>query len=360
MIEQLEKMEQRYGKLQDLLANPEALQDKNLYSQYAKEFASLSEIVNKYKEYKSLLQEINKTQAILESKEHEAEKEFLDLAKQELTELDRKRQNLQLELEEMFLEEESGAHKNVIVEVRAGTGGEEAALFVADLYRMYTKYGARAGWKMELMGSRPTAIGGFKEIVFSLQGKDVFKKLKYESGVHRVQRVPATEASGRIHTSAISVAVLPEPEKVEVKIDPKDIRIDVFRSAGHGGQSVNTTDSAVRITHLSTGIVASCQDERSQIKNRAKAMRVLRARLLDKIQTEQESKIKQERKLQVGTGDRSEKIRTYNFPDRRVTDHRIKLTLHKLEAVLNGELDEIIDTLLQEDKKKKLKLWKKD
>jgi len=359
MLERLEKIEKRYQELQELLSSPETLANKNLYSKYAKEFAQLGGVVGKHQEYKSALQEIGKIQAMLESKEHQGEKEFLELARQELAELDRKRQSLETELEEMLLEEESDTHyTNIIVEIRAGTGGEEAALFTADLYRMYSKYATACGWKMEVMSSRPTAIGGFKEIIFSLQGADVFKKLKYESGVHRVQRVPATEASGRIHTSAVSVAVLPEPEEVEVKIDPKDLRIDVFRSSGHGGQSVNTTDSAVRLTHLPTGIVISCQDERSQIKNRFKAMRVLRARLLDKMQTEQKSKISRERRSQVGTGDRSEKIRTYNFPDSRVTDHRIKLTLHKLDAILNGQLGEIVNGLIEEEKKKRLKTWK--
>ncbi|MCQ9208711.1 MAG: peptide chain release factor 1 [Omnitrophica bacterium] len=359
MLEQLEKIEKRYKELEGLLASPKALANKNLYSKYAKEFASFSEIVNKHKEYKSILLEIDKVQAILEGKEHQGEKEFLELAQQELSKLDQKSQKLKDQLEEMLLEEEGAScYKNIIVEIRAGTGGEEAALFAADLYRMYSKYAVSAGWRMEVMSSRPTAIGGFKEIIFSLQGKDAFKKLKYESGVHRVQRVPATEASGRIHTSAVSVAVLPEPEEVEVKIDSKDIRIDVFRSSGHGGQSVNTTDSAVRLTHLPTGIVISCQDERSQIKNKFKAMRVLRARLLDKMQTEQQSKISRERRAQVGTGDRSEKIRTYNFPSSRVTDHRIKLALHKLDAILNGDLDEIVNGLIDQERKQRLKIWK--
>ena len=360
MFGRLEKIEQRYKQLQQLLATQKTFEDKNLYSKYAKEFSQLSEIVHKYTEYKSVLEEIDKVQEMLKEEVHQQDKEFLDLAKQEQLELDKKKKALQLELEEMLLEEESSAHKNIIVEIRAGTGGEEAALFVADLYRMYTKYGVKSGWKMELLSSRPTAIGGFKEIIFSLQGKDALKRLKYESGVHRVQRVPATETSGRIHTSAISVAVLPEPEEIELKLEPKDIRIDAFRSTGPGGQGVNTTDSAVRITYLPTGMVVSCQDERSQIKNRAKAMRVLRARLLDEMQKEQRNKITQERKLQVGTGDRSEKIRTYNFPDRRVTDHRIGLTLHRLAAILEGELDQIVNALIQEDKKRKLGQWKKE
>jgi len=361
MFERLEKIEQRHKQLEQLLVSPTTFEDKNLYSKYAKEFSQLSAIVHKYKEYKSVLEEIGKVQEMIKEKVHQHDKEFLDLAKQEQLELDEKKKTLQLELEEMLLEEESAAYKNIIVEIRAGTGGKEAALFVAELYRMYTKYGARLGWKMELLSSRPTEIGGFKEIIFSLQGKDAFKKLSYESGVHRVQRVPVTEASGRIHTSAVSVAVLPEPEEIELKIDPKDIKIDAFRSTGPGGQGVNTTDSAVRITYLPTGMVVSCQDERSQIKNRAKAMRVLRARLLDEMQKEQQNKITQERKLQVGTGDRSEKIRTYNFPDRRVTDHRIGLTVHRLAATLEGDLDQIVNALIQEDKKRKLKAtWKKE
>lgn len=360
MFERLESIEKRYKELEQLLASSETLKDKNLYSKYAKEFAALGEIANRHKEYKSVLQEISKVEAILKGRAHQQEQEFLELAQQELIELDKKRENLQSELEEMLLEEEGTAYKNIIVEIRAGTGGKEAALFVGDLYRMYARYAAGAGWKIELMLSRPTAIGGFKELIFSLQGKDVFKKLEYESGVHRVQRVPATETSGRIHTSAVSVAVLPEPEEVEITLDPKDVKVDVYRSTGAGGQGVNTTDSAVRLTHLPTAIVVSCQDERSQIKNKAKAMRVLRARILDKKKMEQQDRISRQRKSQVGSGDRSEKIRTYNFPDRRVTDHRIGLTLHKLEAILDGNLDELVNALIQEEKKRKLKQWRQE
>ena len=360
MFERLEKIEQRHRQLEELLAKPETIADKNLYPKYAKELAGLGEIVNKHREYKSVLREMGKVQAMLSSKEHRQEKEFLELAQEELLELDKKKASIESQLEEMLLEEESGANKNIIVEIRAGTGGGEAALFVADLYRMYSKYAVRERWKMELISSRPTPIGGFKEIIFSLQGKGAFKKLNYESGVHRVQRVPTTETSGRIHTSAVSVAVLPEPEEVELNLDPKDIRVDVYRSSGPGGQGVNTTDSAVRLTHLPTGLVVSCQDERSQMKNKVKAMRILRARISDKMQTEQKKQISQTRRSQVGTGDRSEKIRTYNFPGRRVTDHRIGLTLHRLEAVLEGDLNEVVEALIQEDKKRKLAQWKKE
>lgn len=359
MREQLEKIEKRYKELEVLLAQPETLQDKNLYTKSAKELASLGNIVGKYRAFKATLEEKHKVEDMIQDEAQD--KELLVLAEQEMGELLKKEQELKLELEELLLDEEEGLKaKNVIIEIRAGTGGEEAALFCADLYRMYTKYGAKLGWKVETLGSRPTAIGGFKEIDFSVAGEDAFKKLRYESGVHRVQRVPSTETSGRIHTSAVSVVVLAEPEEVELKIDPKDLRIDVFRSGGRGGQSVNTTDSAVRMTHLPTKIVVSCQDERSQLKNKVKAMRILRARILDKMQTDQHKKISQDRKAQVGTGDRSEKIRTYNFPDRRVTDHRINLTLYKLEAILDGNLDEVVDGLLQEDRKKRLAVWKKN
>lgn len=246
--------------------------------------------------------------------------------------------------------EEEGEDKNVIVEIRAGTGGQEASLWTSDLYRMYTKYAQKCNWIVEMLASHPTELGGFKEIIFSVRGKQAYQCLKWESGVHRVQRIPATETQGRIHTSTATVAVLVEPETTEFQINPKDLRIDVFRSSGHGGQSVNTTDSAVRITHLPTGIVVSCQDERSQLKNKNKALRVLNARLMDSLQQEQRKKISQDRKSQVGTGERSEKIRTYNFPDHRLTDHRIGLTLHKLESILDGNLDDIFEALSKQQK----------
>ncbi|MFC1631993.1 peptide chain release factor 1 [Candidatus Omnitrophota bacterium] len=356
MFERLEKIKQRHKTLQDLLAAPETLKDKSQYAKCAKEFADLSEIVKKHQRYQAIGRELEQTKVLLEDPQHQQDQEFIDLAKAEAAELKQQQQKLKQELEDSLIAEESGANKNIIVEIRAGTGGDEAALFAADLYRMYSKYAANSGWKMELLSSRPTAIGGVKEIVFSLQGKDAYFKLRHESGVHRVQRVPATETQGRIHTSAVSVAVLAEPEEVEVKIEPKDIRVDLYRATGPGGQGVNTTDSAVRLTHLPSGLVVSCQDERSQLKNKVKAMRVLRARLLDKIQTDQKDQISQTRKSQVGSGDRSEKIRTYNFPDRRVTDHRIGLTVHKLESVLNGGLEEITAALVLEDKKRRLKL----
>ncbi|MFH1245031.1 MAG: peptide chain release factor 1 [Candidatus Omnitrophota bacterium] len=359
MFARLDKIETRYKELRELLARQETVQDRALYAKSAKEFAVLGELVQKYNEFKFIAGEIQKVETLLEHKDQPQDQEFLDLAVQELAELKEKKETLQRILEDILLDEgDVQRNKSIVIEIRAGTGGEEAALFAADLYRMYTKYAQRTGWKQELISSHPTELGGVKEIIFSLAGQDIFKKLKYESGVHRVQRVPLTEASGRIHTSAVSVVVLPEPEEVDIQVDPKDLRIDVFRSTGPGGQGVNTTDSAVRITHLPTKIVVSCQDERSQLKNKAKAMRILRVRLLDRMQLEQQNKISQERKAQIGTGDRSEKIRTYNFPDRRVTDHRINLTLHKLELILDGELDEITGALLQEERKKRLMLWK--
>jgi len=262
---------------------------------------------------------------------------------------------LEREIEDLLLEDDPDADKNIIIEIRAGTGGQEASLFAADLFRMYSKYAAGQGWSVETLSSSVSEAGGFKEIVFGVNGNGVYRKMKFESGVHRVQRVPVTEASGRIHTSTVSVAVLPEAEDVDIKIDPKDLRVDVFRSSGAGGQSVNTADSAVRITHIPSGIVVQCQDERSQLKNKNKAMKVLRARLLDKAVTEQHDKIARERKTQIGTGERSEKIRTYNYPDRRITDHRIGLTVHNLENVLEGDLEEIIMELLKQEKDLKLK-----
>ena len=351
MFEALEERKKRYKELEKLLADPKVVQDKSVYSKYAKELSSLSGMVNKYEQYLQLQVDIRNLKEMLKEKH---EKDFIDLAEKEISELEEKISCIQKELEEALLTEDPEADKNIIVEIRAGTGGLEAGLFASELFRMYTKFAQKNNWKVEIMNTSLQEGRGIKEVIFAVEGKGVYGKLKYESGVHRVQRVPATEASGRIHTSAATVAVLPEAEEVEIKIESKDLRIDVFRSSGAGGQHVNVTDSAVRITHLPTNVVVTCQDERSQLKNKNKAMKVLRARLLDKIRHEQQQKISRDRKSQVGTGDRSEKIRTYNFPDKRVTDHRIGLTLHKLESVLQGELDEIISALLGIEKKMKL------
>lgn len=333
------------------MVKPEVISDTLRYQKIAKEFSDISSLINKYREYKKINNEIKETLKLLTEKGGDAE--FEKLAREELSDLEEKKKRCMETLKDLlnlgnFEEKEGG----VIVEIRAGTGGVEAGLFTADLYRMYTKYVARMGWNIDVINTHPIEGGGFKEVIFSLQGKGVYKRIRYESGVHRVQRVPITESSGRIHTSAVTVAVLPEVKEVEIKIDPKDLKVDVFRSSGPGGQSVNTADSAVRITHIPTDTVVSCQDERSQLKNKLKAMRVLRARLLDRMKKEQEIRIASDRRLQVGTGDRSQKVRTYNFPDRRVTDHRVGLTLHKLDRILEGELDEIINALIEADKDK--------
>jgi peptide chain release factor 1 len=327
----LENLQEQYRELGERLGDPQLIGDHLSYQTVAKAHAELAEIVEEYQEYQRLRSAIEETKKIL----HESkDPEMRELAEAELKDLSQK-----LEAEK----------------IRAGTGGEEAALFAANLLRMYTRYAESKGWKVEMLSSNSTGVGGIKEVVLSVEGKGVYSRLKFESGVHRVQRVPITEASGRIHTSAVTVAVLPEAEEVEVEIDPKDLRIDVFRSTGPGGQSVNTTDSAVRVTHLPTGIVVSCQDEKSQHKNKAKAIKVMRARLLDKLRKEQNAEISAARREQVGTGDRSERIRTYNFPQGRVTDHRIGLTLHSLDAILEGELDPLIGALAQHAQAERLK-----
>lgn len=353
MFEALESRLKRYEELERLIADPKVISDTVAYQRYTKELSSLKEVVDKYREYKKIVGEICQLEELLGKKTQD--KDFVELVRQEISELTKKKADVESALEESLLEEEPAADKNIIIEIRAATGGLEASLFAADLFRMYTKYAGKQGWKAEMLSSSPSEAGGFKEVIFGITGTSVYRKMKYESGVHRVQRVPVTEASGRIHTSTVSVAVLPEAEEVDVRIDPKDLRIDVFRSSGPGGQSVNTADSAVRITHIPTGIAVSCQDERSQLKNKTKALKVLRARLLDKVTSEQQQKIAKERKTQIGTGERSEKIRTYNYPDRRVTDHRIGLTLHKLEAVLEGDLEEIISQLIKSEKELRLK-----
>ncbi len=349
----MKALAERVKKLEQKLSDPAVISQKEKYREFAREHARLRETIGLYERYKKVLREIEENSHILS--ESSTEEDLRILAEQELQRLERSRRKLEGELEDYFLPGDKDDDRNIIMEIRAGTGGEEAGLFVSDLFRMYSRYAEKLGWKVETMDSSQTGVGGFKQIVFSIAGKDVFRKMKYESGVHRVQRVPATEASGRIHTSAATVAVLPEAEDVEVKIDPSDIRIDVFRSSGPGGQSVNTTDSAVRLKHLPTGIVVSCQDEKSQHKNRAKAMRVLRARLKEAMELERSKEMSTLRRSQISTGDRSEKIRTYNYPQNRVTDHRIGLTIHNLEDIIAGDLEDIIDALLSTDREKKLK-----
>ncbi len=321
------------------------------YARTAKAAAELSEVVEKFGDYKGVLQRLSEARHILAE---DADREMRELAQAEVDALVAQQGRLEEELRALLLPRDPNDDRNVFVEIRAGAGGDEAALFAADLARMYTKYAERQKWKVEVMDSHPTGVGGFKEIIFFIQGKGAWSRLKFERGVHRVQRVPATEASGRTHTSTVTVAVLPEAEDVDIKVEEKDLRVDVYRSSGPGGQGVNTTDSAVRITHIPTGLVVTCQDERSQIKNRAKAMRVLKARLLERAQEEQAAAIAADRRSQVGTGERSERIRTYNFPQGRVSDHRIGLTLHKLPAVIEGDLDEVIDALTAWDQGRKL------
>ena len=352
MLEKLAGIEKKYQELTKQLGDPELLGDPRRYGQVAKQHAELEEIVGKYREYLRVEQELEDAEQMLAD---DPDPELRELISEELDSLREAREKLRGELRVLLLPKDPNDDKNVIVEIRGGTGGEEAALFAGDLFRMYNRYAERQGWRIELMNSNPTELGGFKEVIFMIEGHGAYSKLKFESGVHRVQRVPTTESGGRIHTSTATVAVLPEAEEVEGEIDPNDLRIDVFRSSGPGGQSVNTTDSAVRITHLPTGIVVSCQDEKSQHKNRDKAMRILRARLLDKYQQEQQAELAQARKSQVGTGDRSERIRTYNFPQGRVTDHRINLTLYRIDSILDGDIDELIDALQTAQQAEQLK-----
>lgn len=343
-LNNLDKLTRRYKELEGLLVQREVIQDSARYSQYAKEYADLKDKVSLFDRLKKLESEISQIEGVLKEGH---EQEFIILAKSELEDLKRQYLKVEEQLKQLLQAEDKDLNKDVIMEIRAGTGGLEASLFAADLYRMYTKYAARRSWQAEVLSSHPTELNGFKEVVLSIKGKDAFKRLKFESGVHRVQRVPTTEASGRIHTSTATVAVLEEPKEIDLAIDPKDLKIDVFRSSGPGGQSVNTADSAVRVTHLPTGMVVVCQDERSQLKNKNKALRVLRARLLDMKREEEFKKLSSTRKSQIGTGERSEKIRTYNFPDRRITEHRIGLTVYRLEEVLEGDLDEIAEGLIK-------------
>jgi len=351
MFDKLEDLLLRFQEIEDEMMSPSVVNDQNNYRKLRKEHSDLSEIVEKYKEYKATLNSIEESLAMLEE---ESDDEMRELAKDELNTCKQMLPKIEEELKILLLPKDPNDDKNVIVEIRGGAGGDEAALFAAEIYRMYVMYAERNHWKIDMMNLNENGIGGFKEVIFMINGKGAYSKLKYESGVHRVQRVPVTESGGRIHTSTATVAIMPEAEEVDVELDINDCRFDVFRSSGNGGQCVNTTDSAVRLTHIPTGIVISCQDEKSQLKNKDKAIRVLRSKLYELELEKAQSAEAEARKSQVGTGDRSEKIRTYNFPQGRVTDHRIKLTVHQLDEVMNGDLQEIIDSLIAADQAAKL------
>jgi len=340
--EKLNSYKKELEELQKTLSDPSIINDTNRYKTLRRRYKELEEICSEWDNYQKLEKQLADTNSFLQT---ESDPELEALAKEELEELKNKFQASEEKIRELLIPQDPNDHKNAIVEIRAGTGGEEAALFAADLFRMYSYYAEKKGWQIQVLSANETELGGYKEIVFLLTGDDVYGHMRFESGVHRVQRIPVTESNGRIHTSAVTVAVLPEAEDIDIDIDEKDLRIDVYRSTGHGGQSVNTTDSAVRITHIPTGIVVTCQDEKSQIKNKAKALKVLRSRLLDAEISRQEQEIARSRKAQVGTGDRSAKIRTYNFPQSRVTDHRINLTSYDLESFMNGEIDDFIQAL---------------
>lgn len=342
MFQRIKDIEKRYEELERLLSDPAVIANRAEYQKLAKEHADLTPLIETFRDYEKTGRQLEEAQQML----REGDEGLRELAKEEIPALKEKIEQLEQRLTILLLPKDPNDEKNVILEIRAGTGGDEAGLFAADLFRMYARFAELSGWRVEVLSSSAASgMGGFKEVIAMIEGRGAYSRLKYESGVHRVQRVPVTEAQGRIHTSAVTVAVLPEAEEVEVQIDPNDIRVDVFRSGGHGGQSVNTTDSAVRVTHIPTGLVVSCQDEKSQLKNKAKALKVLRARLLDKMQAESEAQMSEARRKQVGSGDRSERIRTYNFPQGRVTDHRIGLTLYNLQAILDGELQPVIDAL---------------
>ncbi|UCZ53037.1 peptide chain release factor 1 [Bacillus shivajii] len=346
MFDRLEAVEDRYERLNELLMDPDVISDTKKLREYSKEQADIEETVQTYRQYKEVKQQYNDAKEMLQDN---LDDEMSEMVKMEMDELEEQIPPLEEKLKVLLIPKDPNDDKNVIVEIRAAAGGDEAALFAGDLYRMYSRYAEAQGWKPEVIESSQTGVGGFKEIIFMINGNGAFSKMKYENGAHRVQRVPATESGGRIHTSTATVAVLPEAEEVEIDINEKDIRVDTFASSGPGGQSVNTTMSAVRLTHMPTGTVVSCQDEKSQIKNKEKAMKVLRARIFDKVQKEAQAEYADIRKSAVGTGDRSERIRTYNFPQSRVTDHRIGLTIQKLEQILEGKLDEIIDALVVEE-----------
>ncbi len=349
VFDRLQSLEDRYERLNELLSDPDVINDSKKLREFSKEQADLTDTVQAYKQYKEVVTQHKDAKSMLEEK---LDDEMYEMVKMELSELEEQKEELESRLKILLLPKDPNDDKNVIVEIRGAAGGDEAALFAGDLYRMYSRYAEMRGWKTEVIEANATEIGGFKEIIFMINGTGAYSKLKYENGAHRVQRVPTTESGGRIHTSTATVAVLPEAEEVELDIHEKDIRVDTFCSSGAGGQSVNTTASAVRVVHLPTNTVVTCQDEKSQHKNKDKAMKVLKARIYDNMQREQQAEYAETRKSAVGTGDRSERIRTYNFPQSRVTDHRIGLTLQKLDQILQGKLDEIIDTLVVEEQAK--------
>ena len=353
MFDKLQGIEDKLEKINSSLCDPEVVSNQEEYKKLMREAKTLTPIVEKFREYKKANSDLTEAKEMLA--DSSLDKEFRDMASEEATKAQKKTEELKEELKVLMLPKDPNDYKNVIVEMGGGAGGEEAALFAGSLFRMYSMYAERKGWKTEIMNENPTELGGYKEISFMIEGEGAYSRLKFESGVHRVQRVPETESQGRVHTSTVTVAVLPEAEEVEFTLDPADLQIDVFRSSGAGGQKVNKTSSAIRVTYLPTGMVVECQDERSQYKNKDKALKVLRSRLLEEKTAKQNAEIAGERRSQVGTGDRSERIRTYNFPQGRVSDHRIGLTLYKIEAIMNGDLDEIIDALVTADTAEKLK-----
>lgn len=353
MYDKLDFIQNKYEELSMKVSDPEVISDQKLFQKYAKDISDMEPIVHKYTDYKKIVDGIKEAKEILN--DSDGDEEMRELAKMELSDLEEQKDVIEGELKLLLIPKDPNDEKNVILEIRAGTGGEEAALFGSDLMRMYMRYAERHRWKTEMIDVNDTGMGGIKEAVMMIKGKGAYSRLKYESGVHRVQRVPETESSGRIHTSAATVAVLPEADDVEVDVNPNDVRVDVYRATGHGGQCVNTTDSAVRLTHMPTGLVVTCQDEKSQLKNKEKAFKVLKARLYDMMRQQQHDEMAEERKSQVGSGDRSERIRTYNFPQGRISDHRIGLTIYKLDYFLDGDLDEVIDALITTDQAEKMK-----